>query len=231
MIDFNNSHFQWETLNGIIGRFKIDSFLNVISEKKPKIPFFGLCQVFACDVLGTGELIYNPPFLYQAIFSEEKIKRIRRYSTKDVNVSIDYKNVLFSNAKPFLGHISDEAIVLVNNFDDLQSAVLNNVSLHAKLVYELNGCLLEYFFPINHINLLKAKELFQIETGPIIYLDQMNLRGPNINNVKTAYVAIKNWNYAEFLFFDEKPSNLGDSNKFLIIKKQIELIIYFRKDE
>jgi hypothetical protein len=169
LVDFERSSISWLTENNSYGVFRVESALFQKGQK-----WLLGAGVYACDVYGKGPLIKDPPYFFQAAFSESDFVILRTYYD---NITGDSFGSVKSHFKSHEMRVSE-----LTNFQFLKSGT--EIKQGGKYMAEINSANYSTQFPIKHFNWMENE--FQIETGPVLL--------PFENSLCTAYLAFQNSN-------------------------------------
>jgi hypothetical protein len=186
------------------GRFKLESVTTVrkgdVEEK-----FILLSPVMACDVYGKESLFKDPPYLYQALFSNNHYKIFRTYlpGMRQDNNSGCIEELFEGLEKCFM---NKEALRLTDN-KEIIAATMANRPLTARMTFEnINGFNISAEFPIKHINVHPEREVFQVETGTAAFPNITNNAMNKIENFNVLYLAFSSFLQIDMSLFPESNS-------------------------
>jgi hypothetical protein len=202
LIDFDNSYITWLTKDNSYGRFSIDAICQMENIKTGYIQnYYLLSTVMACNVYGTETLFHNPPYTFTAIFSKDKIKRIRNYPVQNTN-NDDIKpiNDVFKDVKY---SITSKEYKKAETVEDIINTTLENKKIIVVIKETTNSeNIARYIFPVKHINVRKnPKKEFQIETGPIL-IKKIKDKLLTLDNLNLAFIAFKDCKNLHYLQLD-----------------------------
>jgi hypothetical protein len=199
-LDFARSSCTWLLKDQpSYGRFAIDATLTL-----PGIDTFYLCaQVFAGNVYGAGALFKDPPYEFSVVFSTEKIRIFRDTARNEpisdsVRSADEYAKVQLSVATSPCRKIE---------FAELASLPPGQWGRLSARIRTREGAGLpvqEMEFPIRHVNVDPVARRFQIETGPVLVLNDGD--GEPLSRLRRAYVNFGQPDRAEFLVDSDRPS-------------------------
>ena len=206
LIDFSSSFFLWETLSGSIGRFHLESVTDIIHEDRFERIVL-LQGVMACDVYGKNPLFHAPPYLFEASFTKNEVKFFRTYQSKTAN-TVHRVNEIFKSSDL---HEKYRTYRQLSTISEIHEATVNGENMIGTILYQnKHDKTIRITFPIKHINISLSLQEFQVETGKIlIYPD-------SFKNIRTAYIAFKNFDDINFLIFDH-PNNSIENFKAKIL--------------
>lgn len=217
LIDFDNSYITWLTKDDSYGRFNIEAVSQTENvETGITNNFYLLSTVMACNVFGKNDLFHYPAYTFTAIFSKDKIKRIRNYSDK-INNNSDIKFItdIFKNVNY---HIELRKYAELNNTENIIETTLKNQKIIAVIenkIDEINN--IKYIFPVKHINVKHVPSgQFQVETGPII--SHVNNTNFSFDSLSLFFVAFNNCKSYNLIAHDDFES-YKRGNKFIINEK------------
>ena len=166
-IDFKNSFVTWRIQNDLYGRFSIESSCKITDLKTALVKkYYLLSGVLACKVLETDDMIIEPEYIFQAIFSQEDFKIFR------INNSIGNKrDTTGLNEDGFTDiniHLQKTAHTKLFTDNEICDAVINFKPLTAKVNFTNSNFKYELQFPVKHINSRITNSTWQVETGPVL---------------------------------------------------------------
>lgn len=205
-VDFQNSYLLWITKDRKInGRFSIEATCRITDiENNILQEYYLLSGVMASNVFEGNGLIKNPPYLYQAVFSQNEFKIFRTFFFQQ-NILDDFGFILDRFEKV-------ETVLKRKNFEEY-----NKLSTHHKAETfrnSMNGSISGHInqkykftleFPIKHINI--DDQNIQVETGNIIFPDFKEKM--DINNLKLSFVTIRNFTLIEFCCYKNLKTTEG----------------------
>lgn len=172
------------------GRFKVESVCKITTEECED-EYYTLSPVMACNVYGKGQLIKEPAYLFQAIFSKTEFKIFRTYAgsikTDDSSGRIE------SGFEGIEVEIREEEGVLLDNETDIitfagkNGKILGRISLEDRVGKDAIGT--EIDFPVRHINIKPQTGEFQVETGTIALPDFSADAAYKIDRFNIAHIA------------------------------------------
>jgi|TARA_B100002003_G_scaffold153748_1_gene142584 hypothetical protein len=198
-VDFNRSNLHWGGASK--GIFKI---VAVLTKGRDESITYALGQsVLAGNMYVEKALLKQPAYMFQVVGSsseqsiyrtfipDQKTKVFPAWKHKKNCIGDTYGDPLFEE---FYIDIQREPAKTVSDYDDIEELYRFN-SFTAKVTLN-NHCKLfiQMEFPINHINVMRDKKMWQIETGPVLfpvseelYINQINLIPGfvHFNNFKT----------------------------------------------
>ena len=198
--DFDNSFITF-VVKGYsnYGRFKLES-VTTVHKGEQEDEYILLSPVMACDVYGKGSLFKEPPYLYQALFSNSHYKIFRTYlpSMRQDNSSGRIEEI-FEGLNKCLK--SRKAHRLTDK-NEVIAAAMANRPLSARITFEnLSGFDVSTEFPIKHINVHPEREVFQVETGMVAITDVNNSVFRDIDSFNISYFAFSSFTQTDMAFF------------------------------
>lgn len=185
--DFDSSFFTYAVRDGgNHGRFQIDSVCNVQNGSGTE-RFFVLHPVMACDVYGTGGLIKEPAYRFQAVFSTTQCKIFRtfletgRRDDTSGPVDRDYSGIELRERRKDMTLLDGcgEIVRIARGSGQL----VGRASFGEGSLPGIDSMTIE--FPVRHINIDPVRDAFQVETGIVVlphgtdsglsFLDRMEL--------------------------------------------------------
>ena len=204
-IDFNESSIGW--LGESSGKFKLEStfcYNNAISKKVT----YGLSQsVLAGNVYNKKDLIKKPYYLFQLLGNKNKQKIMRsdipgnnnflfKFSQKRKKINDTKFSKIFDN---FNLEIKKQKVLKLQSFNDINRYYKKN-NFIAKIKFKnFQNLDFEIEFPVNHINVLKNKKKWQIETGPILFPYKISIKKKF--DLLPSFIAFNQLNFAD-VFYD-----------------------------
>jgi hypothetical protein len=191
IVDFQNSFLEWETKENSIGRFSAEAV--IFSGDKG---FILGSEVLACNVYNTNDFFKKPVYKFQPLFSNHH-QLIYRTFTEDntSNDSSSFDQEIFNRVNCHVQEL--KAYEVIDNIEILNRAFKNEKKF--QMLITINKHQLQ--FPVKHINVNLEESRFQIETGPVVVLDN--------NEFRRAFVCCGSFNYAE-LVCENKESRKFD---------------------
>lgn len=169
-IDFQNSSITWLTKNEeSYGRFVLESLCSIRDEPTGVTDSYGLgVEVLAGHVYGTEGLVMNPAYLFQFAASKDKHRIFRTYLQHRPGSDSAGRNAdLFKEVDL---KVVKEAAILLHDFEAIEQHFDKHSPLSARATFIRDGATnIEIEFPVKHINLQRARRLFQVETGPVLF--------------------------------------------------------------
>ena len=204
-IDFRKSFITWQINEELHGRFSIEACLRIQHPATEiKKNYYLLSKVLACNVLEKAEMIHQPEYMFQAVFSETdfKIFRINNSlgSTKDNTglIADSFKHVDF--------HIEYTNETAGLSHKEVCEATLHHQSLTSIVSFTADNYIYEMEFPVKHINFKTSDNSWQIETGPVLASGKKNAL--EIENLTLAFIALNhNGDFNQALLDTEKENN------------------------
>ncbi len=177
-IDFKNSFVTWRIQNDLYGRFNIESSCEVTDLKTALVKkYYLLSGVLACKVLETDDMIIEPEYIFQAVFSEKDFKIFR------INNSFgNKKDSIGLNEDEFtdiLIHLAKTEHTKLNSDKEVSEALLNFKTLTARINFTKTDFNYELQFPVKHINSRITDSTWQVETGPVL-MPLFNINSTNL---------------------------------------------------
>jgi len=212
-IDFNNSTAKWLTIDNSIGKFMLESCISVkINETTEDYYFLG-SSVLACKVYELENIFWDPPYMFSAIFSKNEVLRKRLYIDKG-NVYYD-KSFDLNTFKSISLNINFKQYKQIKSKAELVNESTKNSLLYGRIKKKQDLIEIKSFFPIKHINL--KEKLFQVETGPVLYIDKI---GKDISNsIQMAYIAFNLYNKCNVFYKNSYSKNIR-------LSEEVDIQIY-----
>ena len=190
-VDFNHSFVTWHIAErDLYGRFMIESVYRVWSDENPEVKTFCLLSgVLACKVLEGEQMLHQPSYLFQAVFSGDEF-RIFRIDNRNGNTKDNHGANSFNKLDI---HLVNANARTLNTPDEVCTSVLANKPIVAKInleSYEGVHCTLE--FPVKHVNAQLTNTSWQVETGQVLLPDCLPDLTMDVRKLTPAYVAFNN---------------------------------------
>ncbi len=210
LTDFTTSQFLWETSSGSTGRFSLESTAEIVKNGN-STGIFVLSGVMACDVYGKDPLFLQPPYLFEAVFSDKEVKIFRTYQNKTDHTAHKI-NELFRSVKPL---VKKESFYRLKSFKEIEETVYAGQLLVGQVRY-VNDIreIITLTFPIKHINVSNSKNEFQVETGKVLYFQH------SLQASQPAYLAFNNFETINFLIENEASKEIKSHKAQVYIYKK-----------
>lgn len=154
------------------GRFQIDSVCSIQCENNVD-KYYVLHPVMACDVYGTRQLIKEPAYRFQAVFSKTNFKIFRTYLN-----TVKQDNTTGTVEHEFEGielNVHEREMFLLDGSKEICSSARSQGQIYGRISFpdgkEDNERDVTIDFPVRHINTDPVRNLFQVETGTIALPD------------------------------------------------------------
>ncbi len=197
-IDFSGSFVTWKLLKANdFGRFSLDAVC-ILNSDTTSETFFLAAGVMAGDVYGSGYLLRQPAYHYQALFSESHYRIFRLYASQQQDLdSIGEIEERFESIK---FSIKRSTFRPLENFDSIADAAMEMLSINAHIHIEIDDCTTaEMIFPVRHINIESDRRMFQAETGLVLAPIQ-SFSGTGIERMLPAFLAFNRLDEVSFAF-------------------------------
>ena len=168
MYNFQKSYIKWLTHDNVEGIFKISSILEVF-EKNKKVEKYILGNlVLAGRMFKKNILVSRPEYTFQIIVSNEfnLIRRVNNnglFNYKKANSRIEKNNLRFKNLTSNLIYSKDKKHSKPSRDAESNSKII--------LSKKIGSNKINSYSPLKHWN-FKGKNSWQIETGPILWIDE-----------------------------------------------------------
>ena len=207
LFDFSSSFFLWETKSGSIGRFHIECVADILYEDYSERIVL-LSNVMACDVYGKEPLFHNPSYLYEASFTKNEVKFFRTYHSKTAN-TVHRINEIFKSSNFHEEYCTYKRL---SSISEIHEATVSGKNLIGSVLYKnKHDKTIRITFPIKHINISPSLQELQVETGKVLYYSD------SFKNLRTAYLAFKNFDNINFLILDIPNNNIESFNAKILI--------------
>ena len=207
-IDFDKSFVSWLTKSGSHGRFGIEAHLGVDQPDGSVENFYLLNKVMAGNVYADDFMPKDPPYSYQAVFSDQGQYKIFRYyidgkASHSVGLAKDRFEQVSFDLIMGNGRVINEANQVLNVFDDRE-----------KIVGRIFGNGFMLSFPVKHLNVQKEPIVkFQVETGPVL-LPQLSENGGMIGELKMAYIYVSGFSELQALLCEKGKKGYSVFQKY-----------------
>jgi hypothetical protein len=201
--DLNQTFVTWQTKENLYGRFSVESACHIYdTDKNNTASYYLTSGVMACKVFEDENMISNPPYLFQGIFSKDEYY-ILRSSQGKANV----KDTYGINNLGFLSLTIDAPLVSYQEIDyeQINSVLADNCYVQASQLLSDATTSQTYLleFPVKHININNSSNQYQIETGPVIIPFPSH---HGISSMQTAYIAANQMGDVNFIL-NKRNSN------------------------
>lgn len=169
-IDFQRSSVTWLGATGeSYGRFALESLCFLRHEPTASTAFYCLgAQVLAGHVYGTDGLVMKPAYLFQIAASQDNHAMFRTYLRHRSASDSSGRNA--DKFKEMNLRVVKQCNVVLHDFAAIDQHFDKNSRFSARITLpQKDATVVEVEFPVKHINMQKARRLFQIETGPILF--------------------------------------------------------------
>jgi hypothetical protein len=184
------------------GRFQIESVCKIRSHRGEE-QYFLLPPVVACNVYGGGQLIKEPAYMFQAIFSKSQYKIFRTYlpDMKSDNSS----GLIESNFEGIELNLKKKGMVLLKGNKDIIRVARDNRKMQGRIFLtdkiENANKDIAVDFPVKHINTLPETNQFQVETGAIAFPDFSIKTELEIDQFYISYIAFNSLDKIDIVQF------------------------------
>ena len=197
-IDFAHSHCTWLLKEQMsYGRFNIEGVLHV-TKSGYSDRYLLASAVMAGQVYSSGGLIQDPPYEYQAVFSDTAYKMWRTYTLFEASHdSCGLIQERFQSLNVRLPLVTAQPL---NDVGEIIRATLDDRTLVARTEFANGGrwrIVAEY--PIKHINVQVESHQFQVETGPLLVAAPEVGNSLTINDLLQAYLIFGNLDEVELI--------------------------------
>ncbi|MDP1725461.1 MAG: hypothetical protein Q8M15_01655 [Bacteroidota bacterium] len=210
------------------GRFNIEaccSVINIITSTQ--IDYYLLSSVLACKVLSGKDMLHDPEYLFQAIFSERDFKIFRINNAtggiRDTN-GLNIEN--FEEIKVHLTHTDSKKL---NTPKEIYLAVFDQKSLNAQVFFKIGEIKYELRFPVKHINVRSTDDNWQVETGPVLMPFLNHKSEVNANHFLPAFIALNHNGIFDYATFEEEKlhnysTRFYHKKESLKVESQLQII-------
>lgn len=242
-VDFSNSKLFWNHgSDNSHGVFNVESVLRKYNKNNELINTFVLgAGVLAGNMYVSGSLVKNPSYFFQVAASEDMnvIYRTNTLETekwrKFLNINrgsgtFDTYNNDFESLEFNLG--TEECVEVGLIYSDISMHYLRLHNFTCKIyVNKIDECY-ELEFPVKHINISPEKEMFQVETGPILIFDShgSNKTSARVERLIPSFVHFNNSKYADFsIDFPYGVRSSKDRGSFNVERLNCEVKLFSNK--
>jgi len=184
-VDFYNSKLFWNhKTQKSHGAFNIESVLRVYKNNEIKETFVLATGVLAGNMYVSERLVQDPPYYFQVASSASrhiiyrtdtinKPKWRRLFSKKQKNSTYDTsnKNSVFASLEYKL--IEEKCVRVSSSYRDLRKHYMQLPNFTGKILINISEeQKAELEFPVKHINISPEKEMFQVETGALLLVNE-----------------------------------------------------------
>lgn len=191
ILDFDSSFLTFIVKNyANYGRFQIDSKCTIQSANGQE-KYYVLHPVMACNVFEGSQLIKNPAYRFQAVFSKKHFKIFRAYP--ETGRQNNTFGTLESEFEGIEMGIHEREMTLLDsskdivNFAKTQGRICGKISFDDMQGSDSRSITID--FPVRHINTNPVKELFQVEAGTVALPDYTLGGKSEINSIFLYYIA------------------------------------------
>ncbi len=208
-IDFTSSFVTWKLHDAAdFGRFSIDAAC-ILNSGSSTETFFLAAGVMAGNVYGDGYLLRQPPYRYQAVFSESHYRIFRVYASQHQDQ--DTIGKIGERFERLELSINRSDYRKLENFDAIIGATFGMLPINAHVELELGySTTAELIFPVRHINIESDRQRFQAETGPVL-APLEDHSGTAIDRLMPAFIAFNQLDDLSLAFLAETGSISGDT--------------------
>lgn len=198
-IDFANSSLTWLTrAEESYGRFAVESVCTVRDRVHNIERTYCLgAAVLAGHVYGPDALVLKPQYLFQIVASETHHSIFRSYARHKRDRDSSGGNAAIFKRMDV--RVIKEPADILGGYSEIESHFERHSRLSARVnIAHSEGVVSEIEFPVKHINVQKARNLFQVETGPILF-PCVGAKGIDVNTLhfREAFVHFSRLNFIE----------------------------------
>lgn len=183
------------------GRFQIESICR-IKNNENETEYYLLSPVIACNVYGVDQLIKNPPYMFQAIFSKTHYKIFRTY-LPDMR-SDDNTGLIKENFEDIELDLKRREMVLLKDDAEIIKAARDHRRIQGELVlfdhdWKSNTGDISVDFLVKHINVHPGTGRFQVETGTIALPEALIKSDTEIDQLRICFIAFNTINKVDIV--------------------------------
>lgn len=215
--DFSRSHLRFTSNRiGNTARLQLDALCYLTDVASNQTTRFALtAPCIAENMYQDKGLIQDPTCEFRMIASEVEYRMIKDYPTHDLDADMarakDEKHQTFDGSRPQLTElrifVSESKATPVRNYEEFREAFLGNRSFVGTTeVPSPDGTFrarMEY--PIKTSNILSAKNLWQVDAGPVAYPDFSRKVRLNVEWFARAYIVFNVFDWAEIIVHQAAP--------------------------
>lgn len=221
LIDFKNSFVTWRIQDNLYGRFTIEASCRVTETKTTAIKnYYLLSGVLACKVLESDDMLIEPEYFFQAVFSEKDFKIFRIN-----NLIGNKKDTIGLNEDGFTDiniHLEKTAHTKLLTDKEICDAVINFKPLSARVNFTNKQFNYELQFPVKHINARLADLSWQVETGPVLMPLFNNSSNTNAQYFLPAFVAFNHHPILNYALLEEEKQHQYQT-RFYLKKESVKM--------
>lgn len=215
--DFSASHLRFTSNRiGNTARLQLDALCDLTHAVTDQTTRFALtAPCIAENMYQTEDLIQVPTCEFRMIASEAEYRMIKDYPTHDLDADMarekDEKHQTFDGSLPQLTElrivVSESKATPVRNYGEFREAFLENRGFVGTTeVSSPDGKLrarMEY--PVKTSNILSAKNLWQVDAGPLAYPVFTRKVRLNVEWFARAYIVFNAFDWAEIIIHQAAP--------------------------
>jgi len=214
-INFNNSFVTWLSIpENSYGRFEIEAKCTIKNGKEnDRSEYLLLAGVMACNVYAENDLIIDPAFMFQAVFSKKEFKIFRTHAI--FSPEADSYGRIGEKFKKIDIHLDKCEATEILSAEEIIESTLRNERIVGMIEYydKQSNSQIQLEFPVKHINVQKEKKQYQVETGPVT-IPEKKSKGDLINNLNLAYIAFNNSDQFYFVVYKQQKTGYRKSIRF-----------------
>lgn len=216
-VDFQRSRLYWNHGSSKShGAFKVEAVLRVYNKEGQRVEEFTLgTGVLAGNMYVSGRLVKDPSYFFQVAASDKRHVIFRTYTHsnrlgfKKGFRSVDEfdtrnRNDIFESLQYSL--VLENAVKLDCSYENIKAHYIKLADFSCKMSFVLsNGYKIEFEYPIKHINISPEQKIFQVETGPILFinpsaaLDNKDIKNTGfLEQLVPAFVHFNRFDHADF---------------------------------
>jgi len=241
-VDFWRSRICWNhgSQKGS-GSFLVEAVLRICDSNDREEELIALgAGVLAGNMYVEDNLVKDPAYFFQIAASDERNIIFRTYLRHQ---SCNWKSLFRGKSKYDTIQANQEfetlhielkkyALKKIDDFEDMQYHYLRhgNFSCQVKIpLTEKRNMVLE--FPVKHSNILPEREIFQIETGPLLFADPKVQTGDLFSKIVPGFIHFNSFGRADFSL--DFPYGVRYSSKpgaLIITSLNCDIELFVRSD-
>jgi hypothetical protein len=212
-VDFSRSSIRWLTKNGSYGSFNIEAVIRIYPKGSNQFISYALgAPVLAGNMYSEEILNKSPPYLFQVaagvsdhvIFRSDMLggwlsRSYKILHSKSIKDSCGQNDQLFQILEL---NLCAKSAIETASYGDISKYYFEGWQFSSLICIDADcGYRIELEFPVKHLNISPRQKMWQLETGPILYLkrDQHLSRFDKISHELLPYfIHANNSEYADF---------------------------------
>ncbi len=211
--DYSNSYVTFVTLRREnTARIAIEASCRLVHGKGSE-EFFLIASCKGETVYVDGELFRKPSYDWFGVFSQRDYRLFRTFATYENDREDEFTTGRvkdnFHEVRTSLSRTPDATVL--SQEKDIVDATLQNRRLVGRTTVkdEASNVTATIEYPIKTINVNPDREVFQVDTGPVLYPDLGSQNPRIVEWLRPAYLAYNSFEYAEFIVQSPTPVGQG----------------------